>query len=222
MSSQADVLVWEDVGFKPSSLRGLSRFDTVAHIFVKCWVVWHFDLIQVLFFSNLKTEQFFETLKWKSVRIIETLRQFYGDSTDQSCCFHLDEVINGESGKAPKQHQGRKAFHGTLSNGSAFSILTEDLGLRKRSSPRVPKALLENRLARRSDLSIELYLIFFFFPKTERNVWKELDFGPAKKQDVTWNQRHSWRNSLVETQSLSLKWRIFRELTLLFFTSTVY
>lgn len=110
MSSQADVLVWEDVGFKPSSLRGLSRFDTVAHIFVKCWVVWHFDLIQVLFFSNLKTEQFFETLKWKSVRIIETLRQFYGDSTDQSCCFHLDEVINGESGKAPKQHQGRKAF----------------------------------------------------------------------------------------------------------------
>lgn len=56
-----------------------------------------------------------------------------------------------------------RPFHGALSNGSAFSILTEDLGLRKRSSPRVPKALLENRLARRSDLSIELYLIFFSF-----------------------------------------------------------
>ena len=43
-----------------------------------------------------------------------------------------------------------------ISHGSAFSILKEDLGLSKLSARWVQKALQENRLNRRADLSLTI------------------------------------------------------------------
>lgn len=63
-----------------------------------------------------------------------------------------------------------------ISHELAFSILTEDLGLNKLSARRVPKALQENKLSQKNDLSLAI------FTKIEAN---EAFFKPCITGDET-------------------------------------
>lgn len=127
--------------------------------------------------ANIK---FLTKLEWKPVKIIEALQQVYGDASPSRAVVYawIKRFKEGREGLQDDPREGRpstsKNEHNVelvrnlvaednqitvdavasevgISHGSAFSILTQELGLRKPLARWVPKTFSEDHLAQTPD-----------------------------------------------------------------------
>ncbi len=130
--------------------------------------------------ANIK---FLTKLDWKPGKIIEALQQVYGDSSPSKSVVYdwIKRFKDGRDDLKDDPREGRPstaknertvalvqnlvdkdrritidmiANETGISHGSAFSILNENLSLRKLSARWVPKALREDQLHQRAELSL--------------------------------------------------------------------
>ena len=130
--------------------------------------------------ANIK---FLTKLEWKPRKIIEALQQVYGDSSPSKSVVYdwINRFKNGREDLKDNPREGRPstaknertvtlvqslveedrritidaiANEVGISHGSAFSILNKNLGLSKLSARWVPKALREDQLNQRAELSL--------------------------------------------------------------------
>lgn len=164
--------------------------------------------------ANIK---FLTKLNWKTVNIIEALQQVYGDSAPCRAVVY-DWVKRFKEGREQLEDDAREgrpttsktqenirivenlikedrrinideiAYALEISHGSAFSILTEDLGLSKLSARWVPKALQENQLQQRADLSLAI------LAKMEAN--ETIFFKRCLTGDETWIYQYDPENKI--------------------------
>ena len=132
--------------------------------------------------ANIK---FLTRLNWKPVKIIKALQPVYGESASCRAVVY-NWIKHFKEGREQLENDSRKGRPCTsknqenirlvqnrveenrtdtidkianavgISRGSAFSIFTEDLCLSKLSARWVPKALQENQLNQRADLSLSI------------------------------------------------------------------
>ena len=129
--------------------------------------------------------EFLTRLNWKPVKIIKALQQVYGESAPCRTVVYdwikrfkegRGQLEGDSSERRPSSSKYQKKIrlaqnlvekdrrvtideiaHAVgISHGSVLSILTEDLRLSKLSTRWVPKALQENQLNQRDDLSLEI------------------------------------------------------------------
>ena len=172
--------------------------------------------------ANIK---FLTRLDWKPVKIIEALQQVYGDSAPCRAVVY-DWIKRFKEGRQQIEDDPREGRPSTsksqeniklvqnlvredrrvtideianevgISHGSAFSILSEDLRLSKLSARWVPKALQENQLIQRADLSLAILskmeaneAIFFKRCVTGDETWI-YQFDPENKiQSKEWHPK---------------------------------
>ena len=132
--------------------------------------------------ANIK---FLTKLDWKAGKIIEALQQVYGDSSPSKSVVYewINRFKDGREDLKDNPREGRPstaknertvalvqnlveedrritvdaiAYEVGISHGSAYSILNENLGLSKLSARWVPKALRDDQLDQRAELSLAL------------------------------------------------------------------
>ena len=132
--------------------------------------------------ANIK---FLTKLDWKPVKIMEALQQVYGDTVPCRAVIYdwIKRFKEGREQIEDDQREGRPSTSTSaenlqlvkelikedrrltideianevgISHGSAFSIIKDKLGLSKLSARWVPKALQENEMIQRADLSLAI------------------------------------------------------------------
>ena len=172
--------------------------------------------------ANIK---FLTKLDWKPVKIIDALQQVYGDSSPCRAVVY-DWIKRFKGGREEVEDDPREGRPSTsinpenvelvrnlvdkdrritidevanaceISHGSAFGILTENLGLSKLSARWVPKALREDQLNHRANLSLAILTkieanedSFFERLVTGDETWV-YQFDPeSKNQSKEWHPR---------------------------------
>lgn len=174
--------------------------------------------------ANIK---FLTKLEWKPTEIIKALQNVYGDSSPSRAVVYrwIRRFKDGRNDLQDDQREGRPSAPKNAQNielvrnlveedrritvneiakeldilfGSTFSILKEDLGLSKLSARWVPKALQQNQLNLRSDLSLALLTRieaneanFFERVITGDETWIYLYDPESKVQSKQWLPRGS-------------------------------
>ena len=170
--------------------------------------------------ANIK---FLTKLQWKPTEIIEALQNVYGDSSPSRAVVYrwirrfkdgrgdLEDDPRGGRPSTSKNAQNTELVRNLveedrritvnqianelgISFGSTFSILTEDLGFSKLSARWVPKALQQNQMNLRSDLSLALLTTI---EANESNFFERVITG-----DETWIYQYDPESKVQSKQWL--------------------